>query len=192
MELAVDGGSGGDGAVFGIVWGVVATVMGGLLVSNYRGFTDWLVRQQSNRRRNTEHRAAQSLVMARVIGGLFAVLGPVFLVASVVSATRGHLDLLHRDPHFTTGAARYIYPAMTPLWLAQFWFPGRGWFLPAWRRPGRPARVLTVVGTVAVLVFAVLSYLGYESLSWPALLVAGASSMVVLRPFSRRPPKPGE
>jgi hypothetical protein len=194
MELAVDGGSGDGGAVFGILWGVVATVMGGLLVSNYRGFTEWFVGQAA-RRQNTDRRLAQSRVIARLVGGVFAVVGPVILVVSVVSAARGHLGLgalLHRDANFTSGAARYIYPVMAIVWMVQFWFPRRGMFVPVWRRPGRLARALTVVATVSALAFSALAGLGYLPLATLPLVIAGASSMAALRPFSRRASESGD
>jgi hypothetical protein len=82
---------------FLIFWSLAATTMGWLLATNYRGFLDrFIVDSQASgeavRRRlrwlypslRNERSQARIRVMARIVGGILAIAGPVVLVITVV------------------------------------------------------------------------------------------------------------
>ncbi|MEU6237828.1 hypothetical protein [Kitasatospora sp. NPDC047058] len=93
MTLA--GHNDASGGLFALCWGLFATVMGGLLVTDFRGFTRWFVRTAEARgpwrRQSRPSQQAGRLVLVRVIGGIFAVVGPVMLVVGVVLTAHGRL-----------------------------------------------------------------------------------------------------
>lgn len=98
--MAASANASDGGGIFLLIWGIIATVIGGLLVTNFRGFARWFQRnaEASNsglrrippwRRLPDNRGSAGRLRLVRTLGGVFAVMGPVALVSGVVLTVRG-------------------------------------------------------------------------------------------------------
>ncbi|MFJ6139716.1 hypothetical protein [Kitasatospora sp. NPDC092286] len=88
------------GGAFTLGFGILATVLGGLLVTDFRGFARWFLRgtEASSagprrlppwRRRPERPERAGMLPLVRVVGGIFAAAGLVMLVLGIVLLSGG-------------------------------------------------------------------------------------------------------
>jgi hypothetical protein len=144
------------GALFAIVWGLGATIMGILAATDYRGFIDAVVR---TRRRSFPGGAfpppagpsPARRAATRFAGVVFTVAGPIALVAGVVSlATHpwrvNPEDLRpHLNPLGVVGGVGIV------VGIVRLWLPRTGALRRAWDQAGI-ARVAAVEVTCALLV----------------------------------------
>jgi hypothetical protein len=156
---------------FIIVWGLFATIMGWLLVTNYRGFLDRLLADmgssnermrrilpwQSPSTQSTEQQDRRRL-MSRIVGGIFAIAGPVALIVGVVK-------LLGRPFHvhplrfqlnvtgFGLFGAAFMLAVLIGMWVVGS--PDNNLWMRGWRQGGAarigaallfPAGLLMVIG----------------------------------------------
>ncbi|WP_371523096.1 hypothetical protein [Kitasatospora sp. NBC_01300] len=192
MTLADNSSAGGVSA---LCFGAFVTVLGGVLVTDFRGFSRWFTRgaeaSGSGLRRIPpwrwlgERSGRVGVIWVRLIGGVFAVVGLVVLVVGVVLTARGQGRLLARAPHPPVGEAKFIYPVMAGLWLIQFWRPG-GRFAAVWRKGGAARRVLMVLASAAVVGFVVAWWQGFSTLAVVAFFAAWLGVLVLASPLSRR------
>lgn len=139
------------GAIIGVFWGLFATTIGLLLATNFRGFRDrFLAASETSaaplrrippwRWIPDSHLARQRRQMRpllRVIGVVFAAIGPVVLVASAVDLLthRWHPGPIHLHPHpsvLGVVSGLFILGGLVPiLWPSA---PGTNLFRDSWRR----------------------------------------------------------
>lgn len=170
--LTAPADDGSVGAIFGLFWGMFATTLGLLLATNYRGILDrFLAASESSasalRRippwrwipdQHMERQRRQFRPVARIVGGVFAVVGPLVLVASAVQlVTRPwRLEAVHLHPHVTVFGG--VVGAVMLLGFAAMWLPARpgtSLLRDAWRQ-GRVLPRLAAAGTtVAALVMVI-------------------------------------
>jgi hypothetical protein len=158
MALA-DGGTEPVG-ITALMWGTFATVVGWLTVADYRGVTRWLIRtpraSRSSLRRSPsaqplpqQRHSRGEMIRIRVLGGIFAVVGPIVLIIEIVAIAHGHAGSLFGREANVPGPLVIMAVVFPVLWLAQFWWPRRGWFLTAWRIGGALRRSLSLIFNLA-------------------------------------------
>jgi hypothetical protein len=201
-----DGSS--SGAVFGLLWGLFATPIGLLLASNYRGFLDrflaaseasaaplrrippwrWIPDDHLDRQRR------QFRPMARVVGCVFAVVGPLVLVVSAIQLATGpwRPGPIRLHPHVTVMSV-IVGVVMFAGGGAQLWLAGSPGMSPlrdAWRQ-GRTLPRLAAAGTTfAMLVMttgAVTELLAIFMLGWAVAIVP---AIVLILTWHRSPAAP--
>ncbi|MFJ2775412.1 hypothetical protein [Kitasatospora sp. NPDC087315] len=143
------------GGAFTLGLGILATVLGGLLVMDFRGFARWFLRgtEASSagprrlppwRRRPERPERAGMLPLVRVVGGIFAAAGLVMLVLGIVLLSGGEAGApFTRDDRFS-GPVAFVYPVMAAVWLRQFWRPG-GLLATTWNTAGPGRHILPVL-----------------------------------------------
>jgi hypothetical protein len=118
--------------------------------------------------------------MLRVLGSVFAVLGPIILVFGGVLTARGHGGLLLRQ-HRPTGVMAVVYPIMVAMWLVRFWLPG-GYLRAPWRAGRTLDRVLAITSTTTLIGFAAAWWTGFATLSTIALVASSLATMPLVLP----------
>lgn len=199
-----DGGTGmaaaastaGGGGIFLLFWGAFATVMGGLLVTNFRGFarwsergaeasTAWLRRVPPWRWLPDHPGPAGQRWLSRLIGGIFAVTGPVVFVLGVILVARGQGGSLFLHVHRPSGPSSYLNGLIAAGWLIRFWRP-RGHLATAWSQGGTARRTLALISSIAVLGYPVTWWFGLPILGVACLVIGSLAALAVFSPLSRR------
>ncbi|MFF4254296.1 hypothetical protein ACFY1L_24115 [Streptomyces sp. NPDC001663] len=148
-ERATDenGGSG----LYTLAAGALFATAGGLTVTNFRGFADRFVTRGSGQR-------PAGPALARLLGGVFAVVGAATMVMGVVQVARGEIGSFHRNEVMPLPVAVFALIVMT-LAMARVWRKDdrlrRAW------TAGGLRRVCAVLLTLSVLGFVACTVLGY-------------------------------
>lgn len=171
------GGGAGSG-VFSVVWGVWASVFGWIIATDFRGAAHRF-HQLSRRPVSFGVKSAPrvGVTFVRVLAAVFALLGPVVLVAGVVDLLRGGQE--SGDPHrqpapFAVALGLVAALSLWGLWrrngpLRREWTDGAGF-----------RRVAVVVMTAACLGFVITLVLGHRNAMLATWLLAGLASLPLL------------
>jgi hypothetical protein len=161
-----DGGSGPYVAAVG----VSMLTLGGLAVTNFRGFADRCLTIGPGRRLTPG--------TARLVGGVFAVLGAVSLVVGIEQVARGEIGTFHRSAIMPLPMALVALLVMT-LAMTRVWRRDdrvrRAWTAGGLRRVCAALLPLSVLGFVACTV---LGYSGAGYLFWGTGAFAGITLLV--------------
>jgi len=103
---AAHSASGGPGGLFLLAWGLMATAAGLAAATNFRGFADAAAASaRSSRARKPRWQPNRTQLMTpdplpqpnvglfRLVGGVFAIIGPIVTVAGIVSSAHGHFAI---------------------------------------------------------------------------------------------------
>jgi hypothetical protein len=125
-------------------WGLVASVFGLAMVTNFRGFADTFARQAAASSAGLRKRAPwksqqppderDQVRLLRLIAIPFAIVGPVLLVAGIISISQGRIAITGASP--LPSPFRYLFIAFAVMAVAQSWLSRRGIYRPAARRGG--------------------------------------------------------
>ena len=173
--------------LFLLVWGVGASAVGLLTVTNFRGFADNFARRaeaaSARRRRRPAWTLAPSQDPAartrqiRLIAIPFAIIGPIVTVAGIVSVSHGRVGVSGwGTPALPFRVAFLAFAVAAAVWP---WLSRDGFFRPAARRGGwrLAAGVVSSLGTLA---FGVGFAIGQLTISLVALIFAGLPSLILM------------
>ena len=180
-------------------WGLFASAFGLAMVTNFRGFAEtfarraaassaglrkrppWMSRQPPDER--------DQVRLVRLIAIPFAIVGPVLLVAGIISISQGRIA--------STGASalpspfRYLFIAFAVIAVGQSWLSRRGIYRPAARRGGWRLAI-AVLSSLGALIFGVSIALGQLTIGFAALLIGGLPSILLLMDDKPTGPGPGD
>ena len=183
---------------FLLAWGLIASVVGIGLTTNYRGFAEQFTRHTQDsttwmRRlppwkwiRERPNEFARRTVMARFLGIPFAVLGPLTTAAGVVQIVRGHVAL-PRGPALPLPIA-LTFIAFAVVVMGQYWRRG-GFFRQAARQSGW-MRAAAIAASVGALSFGVFTAVGQTTLGIAGWLVGGLASVPLIMARKSAPSEP--
>lgn len=184
-----------DGGLLALCLGFVLTLIGGLLVTDFRGFTQWFVltaeATRAELRRLPPFRWlpersgwTTQVGMARTMGGLFAALGSLMLVGGVLGIAQGHAGSVLLHVHRPSGPGPFINVVIAVVWLIYFWRP-RGSLTGAWDQGGVARRALALVSSAAAVGFPTAWWFGLPMLALVSVIVCGLTALAVISPLSR-------
>lgn len=160
---------GGSGLYVAAV-GVSMLTLGGLLVTNFRGFADRCVTMGPGRRLTPG--------TARLVGGVFVVLGAVSLAVGIGEVARGEIGTFHRSAIMPLPMAVVVLLVMA-LVMTRVWRRDdrvrRAWTAGGLRRVCAVLLALSLLGFVACTV---LGYSGAGYLFWGTGAFAGITLLL--------------
>jgi hypothetical protein len=157
-----------DSALFDLLWGLGATVLGPVALINPRGILEWI-----ELRRGGGGRVWPS----RLAGGVFSVVGPVMLIKGVVhllSSERSERSTMFQRAYDLSPAIAAVVVVVTALVGIHTWRTN-SFLLAAWTAGGLP-RTCAVVGTVAALSFVTSTVFGYVAAGMLCWALAGVAA----------------
>jgi hypothetical protein len=190
--------------LFLLVWGLGASAVGLLAVTNFRGFADnyarLVGRSAAGRSRPRPGRWPQPppadgqptadppepTRRVRLIGIPFAVIGPIVTVIAIVSIS--HEGLGRLGPGGGLGPFGYLFIAFAVVAVGWHWRSPRGLFRPAGRRGGWRL-ALAVVASLGMLTFGVGVAVGQLTVAIAALAPVMVASVLLL--IGDKPAGPG-
>ncbi|MEU4096104.1 hypothetical protein [Streptomyces sp. NPDC026673] len=178
------------GGLFSVAWGLWATGVGWIVVTDFRGaarrFHALSSRSESSDKGGTPR---VGVGFVRVVAGAFALVGPVALVSGLLELGRGHVrpEGFPRVPVPLAVVAAVI--GVVHLWM--FW-RSSGWLRQEWDGGGGVRRAATVVVTVAGIGFQATLVLGRPVAMLALWLLGGAAGMVLLPAPAPGPDHGGE
>jgi len=184
--------------LFLLAWGLGASVIGLLTVTNFRGFAEKKYARQAEasrirRRRRprwndrlTPRDPVQRTRQARLIAIPFAIAGPIVTVVGVFSIDHGQAGFSW--PGAMASPFRYLVVAFAVAAAASYWISPRGLFRPAARRGGWRL-ALAVLACVCVLIFGIGMAMGQPTVVIAAWAIGGAAYLVLA--MERRDAGPG-
>lgn len=190
---AVAGGHGKEPiGLFLLAWGVFMSLIGWLAVTNFRGFGE-----AASRSRQTEKARRDGVVspeeieaavsrensLNRVIGGVFAVLGPIAIIVGIIATLNGHFAVPDANP--AAAPIRYPFLAAGAIVIAWAWIPRRGGYLLAIARQSRRQCAAAILVTICLAVFAVTFAYGRLTIAF-AILLASPLLAITLSPGNPR------
>ena len=166
--------------LFLLAWGLGASALGLLIVTNFRGFADNFARRAANSSAGWQRRpprrsqwpsdpAARTKRM-RLIAIPFAIIGPIVTVVGLVSISRH--GLVGSGPGALHGPFRYLWLAFAVVIFGQSWLSRNGLYRPAARRGGWHLAA-AVVSSLGGLVFGLGIAIGQLAIAIAGLAVAG-------------------
>jgi hypothetical protein len=190
--------------LFLLVWGVGASAVGLLTVTNFRGFADNYARRVAQRRRNPRSgirpqsplgdwqqpiRPAQPTSRVRLIGIPFAIIGPIVTVVGLVSIS--HEGLGGFGPGGGLGPFGYLFLGFAVVIVGWHWRSPRGLFRPAGQRRGWRLAA-AVVASAGLLLFGVGMAVGQLTIAISALAVVMVPSLLLMLGDKPTGPGPGD
>jgi hypothetical protein len=192
--------------LFLLVWGLGASAVGLLTVTNFRGFADNYARRAAQsaagRRRTWPRNGQQSLLgdwqrpfdpaahtrRMRLIAIPFAVVGPIVTVIGLVSIH--HEGIRGFGPGARLGGFGYLFIAFAVVIVGWHWRSSRGLFHSAGRRGGWRLAI-AVVASVGMLVFGVGVAVGQLTIAIVAVAVIALPCLVLVMGDKPAGPGPG-
>jgi hypothetical protein len=188
------------GGLFMLGWGLFASAFGLAMVTNFRGFADTFARRAAassaglrkrppwmSRQQPTDER--DQVKLARLIAIPFAIVGPVLLVAGIISISQGRIASTGASP--LPSPFRYLFIAFAVVAVGQSWLSRRGIYRPAARRGGWWLAI-AVLSSLGALIFGVSVALGQLTIGFAALLIGGLPSILLLMDDKPTGPGPGD
>jgi hypothetical protein len=187
--------------LFLLVWGLGASTVGLLTVTNFRGFADNYARRVAQRRSNPRSGRRQQPLLGdwqrpayraeptgrvRLIGIPFAVIGPIVTVIGLVSIR--HEGAGGFGPGGRLGPFGYLFIAFAVVIVGWHWRSPRGLFRPAGRSGGWRL-ALAVVASAGMLIFGVGVAVGQLTIAFAALAVVMVPSVILM--MGDKPTGPG-
>lgn len=186
------------GGLFLLAWGLIATASGLATVTNFRGFADAAAasaarsspvrkpRWQWNPSQlmTPDHPAQPNVRLMRLVGGVFAVVGPIVIVVGIVSSLHGHFTI-PETPALPV-PFRYVWLAFGAASIAFAWVPRifawrpriGGYALSAARR-NQWQRAASILATIGGAAFAVCTAYGLLTIGIAAWLVSALIGLVL-------------
>ena len=192
--------------LFLLAWGLIASAVGLLTVTNFRGFADNYARRVSRsaaaRRRPRPRNGQQSPLgdwqrrldppeqtsRTRLIGIPFAVIGAIVTVIGLVSIR--HEGIGGFGPSARLGGFGYLFIVFAVVIVGLQWRSPRGVFHSAGRRGGWRLAI-SVVASVGMLIFGVGTAVGRLTVAIAAIAIVGLTSLLLLLGDKRPGPGPG-
>ena len=183
--------------LFMLAWGLAASALGLAMVTNFRGFADNFARRaaaSSAGLRNLppwkwqrpQDPGGQTRLL-RLIAIPFAIIGPIVIVAGIISVGEGGMTGSRVGP--VPSPFRYIFIAFAVVSVGWSWVSHGGLFRPAARRGGwRLAAAL--LSSLGGLVFGISIAIGQLTIGIVALVIGGLPSLLLLmegKPGGRGP-----
>jgi len=193
--------------LFLLVWGLGASAVGLLTVTNYRGFADKsarrMARSAAGRRNSRTARwlqpppgdwqppqdPASGTRRVRLIAIPFAIIGPIVTVVGLVSIS--HHGMGGSGPGGGLGPFGYLFIGFAVVTVGWQWRSPRGLFRPAGRRGGWRL-ALAVVASAGTLVFGVGLAQGQLTIAIAALAFVGVPSVLLMLGDTPHEPGPGD
>jgi hypothetical protein len=191
--------------LFLLAWGLIASAVGLLTVTNFRGFADNYARRVSQSaagRRRPRPRNGQQFPLGdwqrplgppeqtsrtRLIGIPFAVIGAIVTVIGLVSIRREGIRGF--GPGARLGGFGYLFIAFAVVIVGWHWSSPRGAFRSAGRRGGWRLAI-AVVASAGMLIFGVGIAVGQLTIAIAAVAIVGLTSLLLLlgdKPAGRGP-----
>jgi len=168
--------------LFLLIWGLVVSAVGLALVTNFRGYADHF-----GRRGKGSVRPRRSLVMVRLLGLPFAIVGLIVIVTALVTS-RGRFPIATRPPVPLASPVQYLFIVVTVAIVAWWWISPRGFFSgPSPRRGGRLAAA--VIASLGALTFGVSLAVAEPTVGFVALAACALTAAVLQ--MGRKPPGEG-
>jgi hypothetical protein len=190
---------GSPGGLFMLAWGIAATAAGLAAATNFRGFADAAAANSARARQPRWQRKPSLLTtpdrpdrpdqpnvgLVRLVGGVFAVVGPVMIVAGTVSSLHGHFAIPRTPPlpvpfryaWLAFGAASIAFAWMPRVFT---WRPRMGGYALSAARRNRWQRAASILATIGGAVFTVCTAYGRLTIGIAAWL---ASALIGLALF---------
>jgi hypothetical protein len=194
---AAHSASGQPGGLFLLAWGLGATATGLAAATNFRGFADAAAASaRSSRVRRRRWQPGHSQLMTpdppaqpnvglfRLAGGVFAIVGPIVIIAGIVSSLHGHFTI--PETPALPSPFRYVWLAFGAASIAYAWIPRTftwrprmaGYALSAARR-NRWQRAASVLATIGGAVFVVCTAYGRPTIGIAAWLASALIGLVL-------------
>lgn len=182
QEAAGAAGASVPPGVFLLCWGLVAAAFGLAMVTNFRGFTDNFV-DLMEQRSNWSGRSLRRFSVAAA--AIFAIAGPVALIAGVISIGRGQIGLAGTTP--VSGPFRYLFIAVTAAIIGWYWLSPVSPFRTAANRSGWRLAI-AVTWSLAALAFGICVVIGQAMIGVAVLTAGGLPVLLLLTDSNPRPP----
>jgi hypothetical protein len=170
-----------------IAWGLGASALGLLIVTNFRGFADKFARRAEAssgglRRRppwNTRRPPdlAQRTRQVRLTAIPFAIIGPIVTVVGIISVS--HRGITGSGPGALPGPFRVLFIAFAVATVAWSWLSRRGLFRPIARRGGWRL-ALALVSSLGGLMFGIGIAMGQMTIALVAVIIGGLCSLILV------------
>ena len=159
--------------LFVLAWGVGASVLGLLSITNFRDFLDNWARQASNFSLVSFERNRRR---AQLISILLVIVGPIAIAAAIILITRGQIDISAGTPLPTPG--RYLFIGAAVLGVGLSWLWPNGLYRSATRR-GLLRAAVAVLSSAGLLAFAVAFAMGKTVIAIVAWVILGMPVLIL-------------
>jgi hypothetical protein len=180
------------GGLFMLALGVAASLGGLMLVTNFRGFADAAAELRNSRwslfgSRDSDASFRRNKVLVRIVGAVFAVVGPIMTVAGIVTSIHGHFSV--PDTAAAPVPFRYLFVAGGAFVIAFYWTPHRRGFALTAARQGRWRCAAAIVASLGAAVFVIGVAYGRMTIGIAAWLASGllAIALFIFQPRTRDP-----
>jgi hypothetical protein len=181
-----------SGGLFMLAWGVGASLGGLMLVTNFRGFADAAAELRNSRwslfgSRDSDASFGRNKVLVRLVGAIFAVVGPIVTVAGIVTSVHGHFSV--PDTAAAPVPFRYLFIAVGAFIIAFYWTPHRRGYALTVARQGRWRCAAAIVATLGAAVFVLGVVYGRMTIGIVAWLASGllAMALFIFQPRTKDP-----
>ena len=182
--------------LFLLVWGLGASAVGLLTVTNFRGFADNFARRAEAASLRRRRRPSWTLTPSqdpaartrqiRLIAIPFSIVGPIVTVVGIIAVSHGRVTLSGWGA--PPGPFRVAFIAFAVVGVGWTWLSRDGFFRPAARRGGWRLAV-AVVSSLGSLTFGIGFAIGQITIALVALIFAGLPSLILM--MEDRPSGPG-
>ena len=170
-----------------LAWGLIASVFGLALVTNFRGFADNFARRaeasSAGLRKLPPWKSQQpqdpgeQIKLVRRLAIPFAIIGPIVTVAGLVSISHGRIT--DAGPGALPGVFRYLFIAFTAAAVGWSWLSRRGLFRPAARHGGWRLAI-AVLSSLGGLIFGIGIAMGQMTIAIAAWVLGGLAGLVLV------------